>query len=62
MRPFFSLAAQSGRRRMDDLTEQEVLALAISSEEEDSRIYATYAAKLRQSYPASAAVFDGMAA
>jgi erythrin-vacuolar iron transport family protein len=50
------------KRRFEDLTEQEVLALAISSEEEDGRIYATYAAKLRSDYPASAAVFDGMAA
>ncbi|MGE0766814.1 MAG: iron exporter MbfA [Hyphomicrobiaceae bacterium] len=50
-----------GKRRFKDLNEQEVLALAISSEEEDSRIYAAYAAKLRLSYPATAAVFDGMA-
>jgi rubrerythrin len=52
----------SAKRRFDDLTEQEILALAISSEEEDGRIYATYAAKLRADYPASAAVFEGMAA
>ena len=52
----------SGRRRFDDLSEREILALAISSEEEDGRIYATYAAHLRKDYPASAAVFDGMAA
>ena len=50
-----------GKRRFRDLSEQEVLALAISSEEEDGRIYAAYAAKLRAQYPASAAVFDGMA-
>jgi erythrin-vacuolar iron transport family protein len=41
--------------------EQEVLALAISSEEDDARIYRTYAERLREAYPASAAVFDGMA-
>jgi rubrerythrin len=52
----------SSRRRFDDLSEQEVLALAISSEEDDARIYRTYAAGLRADYPASAAVFDGMAA
>ncbi|WP_112872653.1 iron exporter MbfA [Paracoccus endophyticus] len=52
----------SGKRRFDDLTQQEILALAISSEEEDGQIYATYAARLRDRYPASAAVFDGMAA
>ena len=51
----------SSRRRFDDLTEQEVLALAISSEEDDASIYRTYAQGLRADYPASAAVFDGMA-
>jgi rubrerythrin len=53
--------AFGGRRRFDSLSEKEILALAIASEEEDSRIYATYAAKLRAEYPASAAVFDAMA-
>ncbi|HRO00102.1 MAG TPA: ferritin family protein [Nitrobacter sp.] len=38
-----------------------MLALAISSEEEDGRIYATYASNLREAYPASAAAFEGMA-
>ncbi len=51
----------STRRRFADLSEQEVLALAISSEEDDAQIYRTYAARLRPDYPASAAVFDGMA-
>ena len=50
------------RRRFNDLSEQEILALAISSEEDDGRIYRAYAEKLRPDYPASAAVFDGMAA
>lgn len=50
------------RRRLYDLTEREVLALAISSEEDDARIYRDYAERLRAEYPASAAVFDGMAA
>jgi erythrin-vacuolar iron transport family protein len=49
------------RRRLSDLTEQEVLALAISSEEDDARIYRTFAERLRKDFPASAAVFDGMA-
>ena len=49
------------RRKFKDLTEQEVLALAISSEEDDARIYRTYAERLRSDYPGSAAVFDGMA-
>ena len=56
------LSLGAGKRRFRDLSEQEVLALAISSEEEDGRIYSAYAARLRAQYPASAAVFDGMAA
>jgi len=48
-------------RHMSSLTEQEILALAISLEEEHARIYADYADGLRQSYPASAAVFHEMA-
>lgn len=55
------LSAFSSRRRFRDLSEQEVLALAISSEEDDARIYRSYAERLRVDYPASAAVFDGMA-
>lgn len=51
----------SARRRFSDLTEQEVLALAISSEEDDARIYRMYAERLRGDFPGSAAVFDGMA-
>ncbi|MBV7407576.1 iron exporter MbfA [Maritimibacter sp. DP1N21-5] len=51
----------SSRRRFSDLSEQEILALAISNEEDDSRIYRQYAADLRAEYPASAKVFDGMA-
>lgn len=52
----------AARRRFADLTEQEVLALAIASEEDDARIYRSYGARLRAAYPATAAVFDGMAA
>ena len=48
-------------KRFADLTEQEVLALAITNEEEDSRIYRDFAQGLRQEYPASAKVFDEMA-
>jgi rubrerythrin len=50
------------RKRFADLSEREVLALAISSEEEDSRVYATYAERLRAQYPQSASMFDAMAA
>jgi len=49
------------RKRFSELTEQEVLALAIASEEEDSRIYATYAERLRPDYPQSAKMFEAMA-
>ena len=52
----------SSRRRFNDLSEQEVLALAISSEEDDARIYRTYGERLRGDFPGSAAIFDGMAA
>ncbi len=48
-------------RAFDDLTEREILALAISSEEEDGRIYADFAESLREEYPDSARVFDDMA-
>jgi erythrin-vacuolar iron transport family protein len=44
------------------LSQQEVLALAISLEEEDERVYADFAEGLRRDFPASAAVFDGMRA
>jgi erythrin-vacuolar iron transport family protein len=49
-------------KRFVDLTEQEVLALAITNEEEDSRIYRGFAEGLREHYPASAKMFDEMAA
>ncbi|MEJ1991761.1 MAG: ferritin family protein [Maritimibacter sp.] len=52
----------SGRRRFSDLSEQEILALAISNEEDDARIYRQYAEKLRTEFPSSAKVFDDMAA
>jgi erythrin-vacuolar iron transport family protein len=47
-------------RDFTGLTEREILALAISLEEEDERIYADYAEGLRQEFPATAAVFEGM--
>ena len=49
-------------RNFDDLSEREILALAISNEEEDSRIYADIADGLIEKYPASAKVFTEMAA
>jgi rubrerythrin len=48
-------------KRFADLTEQEVLALAISNEDEDNRIYRSFADGLRGSYPDRAAMYDKMA-
>lgn len=47
-------------RNFSDLSEPEILALAIVLEEEDGRIYGDFADGLREHYPASAAVFDAM--
>jgi len=47
-------------KRFDDLTEREILALAITLEEQDARIYGDFAEGLRANYPASADVFDKM--
>ena len=49
------------RRHFKDLSEQEILALAISSEEDDARIYRSYAERLRAEYPDTAKMFDAMA-
>ena len=49
-------------KRFADLSEQEVLALAISSEEEDNRIYSDFAEGLRADYPDTAKMFEEMAA
>jgi erythrin-vacuolar iron transport family protein len=48
-------------KRFVDLSEREVLALAISNEEEDCRIYVSIAEGLRQQYPSSAKLFEDMA-
>lgn len=50
----------TGKRSFNSLNEQEILALAISSEEDDARIYASYADGLRESFPDSAKLFDEM--
>jgi erythrin-vacuolar iron transport family protein len=47
-------------KRFDELTEQEILALAISLEEEDARIYDSFAQGLRDHQPAEAAKFERM--
>ena len=49
-------------KNFSDLTQREVLAIAIASEEEDNRIYASFAEELADRYPATAKVFQEMAA
>ena len=49
-------------KKFVDLNEQEILALAISLEEEDERIYADFADALRDDFPATAALLSGMGA
>jgi rubrerythrin len=48
-------------KRFADLSEQEILALAISNEDEDNRIYRSFADNLRASYPDTAEMYDKMA-
>ncbi len=48
-------------KRFADLNEQEILALAISNEDEDNRIYRSFADALRASYPDTAEMYDKMA-
>lgn len=48
-------------KAFSDLTEREILAIAIAGEEEDGRIYMSFAEKLKDRYPASAKVFEDMA-
>lgn len=50
----------SARKRLSELSEREIVALAIASEEDDARIYRNWAEFLRDDYPATAAIFDGM--
>jgi erythrin-vacuolar iron transport family protein len=47
-------------KKFEELTEREVLALAITLEEEDERVYADFAEGLRQDYPATASMFEAM--
>ena len=47
-------------RTFESLTEREILALAIASEEEDARIYGDFEDGLKESYPASAEMFRKM--
>src|SRR5277367_583489 len=50
------------KKAFKDLTEKEIVALAISSEEEDSRIFGEFADALRETYPATSKMFEEMRA
>src|SRR6202041_1859629 len=47
-------------KKFEELTERQVLALAIALEKEDERVYSDFAEGLRPDYPAAASMFDGM--
>src|SRR6266853_2079702 len=47
-------------REFDSLSQKEILALAISLEEEDERIYADFSESLRENFPGAAQVFEEM--
>jgi len=47
-------------KKFKDLTEKEILAIAIGAEEEDGRIYGEFADALREEYPSTAQMFEGM--
>ena len=51
----------SGRRRFDDLSEREALALAIATEEDDARIYRSFADALRDEQPEQASQLEALA-
>jgi erythrin-vacuolar iron transport family protein len=50
------------KKRFKDLSEKEILALAIQLEEEDGRVYGDFADGLRETYPATAKMFLDMQA
>ncbi len=54
------LETSSMAKNFRDLSEPEILALAVSLEEEDGRIYGEFAEALRQDYPATALMLDEM--
>lgn len=50
------------KKNFKDLTEREILALAIQLEEEDGRVYSDFADGLRDTYPSTAKVYEDMQA
>ncbi len=51
----------TAKKKFSELNEQEILALAISGEEDDARIYMSIASRLQENFPHSARVFMEMA-
>jgi len=49
-------------KKFSDLTEQTILALEVPNEDEDHRIYRTFAGALRGAFPDTAGIYDRMAA
>src|SRR2546430_8323197 len=47
-------------KKFKDLSEKEILAIAIAAEEEDGRIYGEFADALREEYPSTAQMFEEM--
>src|SRR5947207_14211071 len=47
-------------KKFKELTEKEILAIAIAAEEEDGRIYGEFADALREAYPSTAQMFEEM--
>ena len=60
--PAKKLAGRQGAmlKKFKDLTEKEILAIAIAAEEEDGRIYGEFADALREDYPSTAQMFEEM--
>jgi erythrin-vacuolar iron transport family protein len=48
-------------KKFSELTEQEILALAVANEDEDHRIYLSFAGALRGAFPDTANIYDRMA-
>src|ERR1700691_308301 len=48
-------------KKFSELTEQEILALAVANEDEDHRIYRSFAGALRGAFPDTANMYDRMA-
>src|SRR5690606_26686860 len=59
--PMFARLLNPNQRELSSLDAREILSLASSAEEEDGAIYGEFAVRLRDQYPGTAAIFEGMA-